>query len=120
MIMALPELNIELLVMTLLVILLTVQMKILVLHIMYMETMVRMMQPLLLLSSCSSGLVAANNANKGQLQVNYGYSATGESCMLVRFHFVVPLVAFQPVLVLLGFQSVVVLVGRQSVLVLAL
>ena len=117
MIMALPELNIELLVRTLLVILLTVQMKILVLHIMYMETMVRMMQPLLLLSSCSSGLVAANNVNKGQLQVNYGYSATGESCMLVRFHFVVPLVAFQPVLVLLGFHSVVLLLRFQYVVV---
>ena len=50
MIMALPELNIELLVRTLLVILLTVQMKILVLHVMYMESMVQMMQPLLLLS----------------------------------------------------------------------
>ena len=116
--MALPELNIELLVMTMLVILLTVQMKIIVLHIMYMETMVRMMQLLLLLSSCSSGLVAANNVNKGQLQVNYEYSATGESCMLVRFHFVVPLVPFQLVLVLLGFHSVVLLLRFQYVVVL--
>ena len=26
-------------------------------------------------------LVAANNVNKGHLKVNYGYSATGESCV---------------------------------------
>ena len=65
MIMALPELNIELLVMTMLVILLTVQMKIIVLHIMYMETMVRMMQHLLLLSSCFSGLLSTCKNQKG-------------------------------------------------------
>ena len=60
-----PELNIEQMVMTMLVILLTMQMRFIVLHIMYMETMVRRLQLLLLLSSCFSGLLSTCKNQKG-------------------------------------------------------
>ena len=56
--MALPKLNTELLVMTMLVILFTVQMMFTVFHIMCMATMARMLQLLLLLLSCSSKLLS--------------------------------------------------------------
>ena len=61
--MALPKLNTELLVITMLVILFTVQMMFMVFHIMCMETMARMLQLLLFLPSCSSKLLSKKNAS---------------------------------------------------------
>ena len=56
--MALPKLNTELLVMTMLVILFTVQMMFKLFHMMCMAPMARMLQLLLFLLSCSAKLLA--------------------------------------------------------------
>ena len=81
--MALPKLNIELLVMTMLVILLTMQMKIIVLYIMYMETMVRMLQLLLLLSSCSSRLLSTCKNRNEKTKTDSSFSKPMTKIMMM-------------------------------------